>query len=73
MLAENVPHREILPELVEAMSEAGISAEFIYAYKKTGYVLLSDSAQKRLQALRKCCMRRCGNISSSNARLAAFR
>lgn len=28
------------------MSEAGISAEFIYAYKKTGYVLLSDPAQK---------------------------
>ncbi len=23
-----------------------LSAEFIYAYKKTGYVLLSDSAQK---------------------------
>ena len=35
-----------MPELVEAMRDAGISAEFIYAYKKTGYILLSDPSQK---------------------------
>ncbi len=37
---------EILPELVEAMRDAGVSAEFIYAYKKTGYILLSEQEQK---------------------------
>ena len=46
MPAEDVSDREIVPELVEAMRDAGISAEFIYAYKKTGYVLLSDPLQK---------------------------
>ena len=46
MPADDVSDREIMPELVEAMRAAGISAEFIYAYKKTGYVLLSDPSQK---------------------------
>ena len=46
MRADDISDREIMPELVEAMRDAGISAEFIYAYKKTGYVLLSDPSQK---------------------------
>ena len=46
MPADDVSDREIMPELVEAMRDAGISAEFIYAYKKTGYILLSDPSQK---------------------------
>ena len=48
MSADNVSDREIMPELIEAMRDAGISAEFIYAYKKTGYVLLSDPSQQKL-------------------------
>ena len=46
MPADDVSDREIMPELVEAMRAAGISAEFIYAYKKTGYILSSDPSQK---------------------------
>ena len=48
MRANDISDREIMPELVEAMRDAGISAEFIYAYKKTGYVLLSDPSQQKL-------------------------
>ena len=45
MSADDLADRAIMPELVEAMRDAGISAEFIYAYKKTGCVLLSDPSQ----------------------------
>jgi hypothetical protein len=48
MPADDASDREIMPELVEAMRAAGISAEFIYAYKKTGYILLSDPSQQKL-------------------------
>ena len=48
MSADNLADHEIMPELVEAMRGAGIPAEFIYAYKKTGYVLLSDPSQQKL-------------------------
>ena len=48
MSADDLADREVVPELVEAMRDAGISAEFIYAYKKTGYVLLSDPSQQKL-------------------------
>ena len=48
MSADDLADREIMPELVEAMRDAGISAEFIYAYKKTGYILLSDPSQQKL-------------------------
>ena len=46
MPVNDVSDSEIIPELVEAMRAAGVSAEFIYAYKKTGYILLSDQKQK---------------------------
>ena len=46
MLADYLAYCEIVPELVEAMRDAGIPAEYIYAYKTTGYVLLSDPSQK---------------------------
>ena len=48
MPASDVSDREIIPELVEAMRDAGIPAEFIYAYKKTGYVLLSEPGKQKL-------------------------
>ena len=48
MSADNLADHEIMPGLVEAMRDAGIPAEFIYAYKKTGYVLLSDPSQQKL-------------------------
>ncbi|MGO8842369.1 MAG: hypothetical protein ACLQF1_14935 [Methyloceanibacter sp.] len=37
--------REIIPEFLEAMREEGFPPQFIYAYKKTGYILLSDPEQ----------------------------
>ena len=46
MHINDVSDSEIIPELVEAMRTAGVSAEFIYAYKKTGYILLTDQEQK---------------------------
>lgn len=45
MPVNDVSDSEIIPELVEAMRTAGVSAEFIYAYKKTGCILLSDQEQ----------------------------
>ena len=46
MSADDLADREVVPELVDAMRDAGIPAEFIYAYKRTGYVLSADPAQK---------------------------
>ena len=37
--------RKIIPEFLEAMREEGFPPQFIYAYKKTGYILLSDPEQ----------------------------
>jgi hypothetical protein len=34
--------REIIPELLAAMRDAEYPPQFIYAYKKTGYIVLSD-------------------------------
>ncbi len=45
MPAIDASDREIIPELLEAMREEGFPPQFIYAYKKTGYTLLSDPLQ----------------------------
>ncbi len=34
--------REIMPELLAAMRDSEYPPELIYAYKKTGYIVLSD-------------------------------
>jgi len=36
---------KIIPEFLEAMREERLPPQFIYAYKKTGYILLSDPEQ----------------------------
>ncbi len=45
MPAIDTSNREIIPEFLEAMREEGVQPQFIYAYKKTGYILLSDTEQ----------------------------
>ena len=36
---------KIIPEFLEVMREDGVPPQLIYAYKKTGYILLSDPEQ----------------------------
>ncbi len=45
MAAIDASDREIIPEFLEAMREEGVPPQFIYAYQKTGYILLSDPGQ----------------------------
>ena len=45
MPAIDASDREIIPEFLEVMREEGFPPQFIYAYKKTGYILLSDPEQ----------------------------
>jgi hypothetical protein len=39
--------READPEILKAMRDAEMPPEFIYAYKKTGYVILSDNEESQ--------------------------
>jgi len=48
MPAIDASDREIIPEFLEAMREEGFAPEFIYAYKKTGYIVLSDFWEQKL-------------------------